>query len=122
MPPHPVRASCDPLRLEQALGNLLGNAIKYSPAGSCVHLDVVGAGGEIVLEVRDHGVGMTPRDRDALFEPFRRGSTSSVAPGLGLGLFVSRGIVLAHGGGLLELGFERLAALLRGVRGTVERL
>ena len=98
-PDAPVLLGADPDRLEQALGNLVGNAIKYSPAGGVVEVAVAAEDGEVAIQVRDHGVGMSDEDRARLFEPFRRVGEHQI-PGIGLGLFVTRGIVEAHGGTL----------------------
>jgi two-component system sensor histidine kinase MtrB len=90
---------CDHLRLEQVLTNLISNAIKYSPAGGVVEIELRPHAGELELSVTDHGVGIPEEDRMALFEPFRRGGLSSEAvPGVGLGLYVVRKIVEAHHG------------------------
>lgn len=101
MPEQSLLICCDHLRLEQVLTNLISNAIKYSPAGGPVHVEVheLHERGELELSVRDHGVGIPEEGRMALFEPFRRGGLSSEAvPGVGLGLYVVLKIVEAHGG------------------------
>jgi signal transduction histidine kinase len=90
---------CDPARLEQVLGNLVSNAIKYSPNGGRVRVTLTAAAGSAVIEVTDEGIGILPEDREHIFEPFRRGASSDGgAPGAGLGLAVARRIVVAHGG------------------------
>jgi len=101
-PAEPLVTSGDPMRLEQALGNLIGNAIKYSPEGASVDVDVraLAAEAAVVIEVVDHGVGMSEEDRRNLFQPFRRGGSAAGTPGVGLGLFVTRRIVEAHGGAI----------------------
>lgn len=94
----PVLVEADPLRVEQVVGNLVTNAIKYSPGGGRVLVAVRRRDdGWAVLEVSDQGIGMTPEQVQEAFEPFRRGA-SEVAPGAGLGLSVVRRIVDAHGG------------------------
>lgn len=98
VPDRPVTVLGDRLRLDQALGNLVSNAAKYSPVGTCVHIDLRVERGEAVIAVRDHGVGLTEADRRALFEPFERASTARDVPGIGLGLYVAAGIVKAHRG------------------------
>jgi signal transduction histidine kinase len=98
LPPTPVRVRCDPVRIEQVLGNLVGNAIKYSPEGGAVEVAVSTANGAAVVSVADQGVGIAPDDRPHIFEPFRRGASHDRFPGLGLGLAVTRRIVEAHGG------------------------
>ena len=98
LPPEPVPVRCDPLRIEQVLSNLVGNAIKYSPAGTPVEVAVSQDDGRATVTVTDHGVGVAPEDRPHLFEAFRRGSRARGIAGLGLGLAVARRIVEAHGG------------------------
>jgi signal transduction histidine kinase len=102
LPDAPVIARCDGTRMEQVLANLLTNAVKYSPSGGrvTVRLRSLADGAEIA--VSDEGVGMTAEDIKKVFEPFRRGATTAnPPPGLGLGLFIARRIVTAHGGELL---------------------
>lgn len=90
---------CDPLRIEQVLSNLVSNAIKYSPEGGDVHVTLTSEAEGIDVSVTDAGIGIAPEDQERLFEPFRRvGGFSSDIPGVGLGLFVVRQIVHAHGG------------------------
>jgi len=98
VPHKPVAVRCDPLRIEQVLSNLVGNAIKYSPNGTPVEVAVTHDAGRATVTVTDQGVGVAPEDRPHLFEPFRRGSRARGIAGLGLGLAVARRIVEAHGG------------------------
>ncbi len=99
VPPAPVKMSCDPLRIEQVMTNLVSNAIKYSPAGGSVRLKLTNSEGTATLEVSDSGVGIAPGDLAHIFEPFRRsGASRHQVPGAGLGLFVVRRITEAHGG------------------------
>lgn len=98
----PLPACYDPLRLGQVLNNLIENALKYSPAGGEVRVTVRRVDDEALIQVRDHGVGIPPAAREKVFEPFYRTEhASSGSPeGLGLGLYISRGIVERHGGQL----------------------
>jgi signal transduction histidine kinase len=98
VPADPVPVRCDPVRIEQVLGNLVGNAIKYSPGGGRVSVDVTRDDGRVTLSVADQGLGISDEDRRHIFEPFRRGSRHEGIPGMGLGLSVARRIVEAHGG------------------------
>ena len=87
-------------RLRQVLGNLLRNALVHTPAGTPIEVRVERAGGEVELEVRDHGPGLPTDDADALFERFWRaeGGRERGRGGAGLGLAIVAGIVAAHGG------------------------
>lgn len=99
VPAGEVWLRCDSLRIEQVLSNLVSNAIKYSPNGGDVHVELASAPDEVVVSVTDCGIGIGQEDLERVFEPFRRvGGFSSDIPGVGLGLFVVRQIVRAHGG------------------------
>ena len=98
LPSGPVPLRCDPLRIEQVLGNLLGNAIKYSPRDGSVDVALAARDGQAVVTVTDRGSGIPAEDRPHVFEAFRRGTRVGGIPGLGLGLAVARRIVEAHGG------------------------
>jgi PAS domain S-box-containing protein len=100
--PIPAHMRIDTLRIEQVLTNLLDNAIKHSPSGSSVEVDVdtetLGTG-LVLISVRDHGVGIPAELRERIFERFyQAGTSSSHSAGMGLGLYVSRQIVELHGG------------------------
>ncbi|WP_205525723.1 ATP-binding protein [Pyxidicoccus trucidator] len=90
----------DGSRLEQVLTNLVSNAMKYAPGA---RLDVrLSAAGELArIEVRDYGPGVGEAQRESIFERFDRGIASRNAGGLGLGLFISKRIVAAHGGSIV---------------------
>ncbi|HWE60582.1 MAG TPA: GAF domain-containing sensor histidine kinase [Chloroflexota bacterium] len=96
-----VLERADPGRLRQALENLIGNALAHGPAGAPVAVELateLRQGGEwAVLRVCDQGPGIAPDLLPALFERFARGPEST---GLGLGLYLARGIAQAHGGTL----------------------
>ncbi|MFL5353496.1 ATP-binding protein [Archangium sp.] len=99
LPEEPVILSCDAMRVEQVLHNLVSNALKYSPTGSLVEVSVAPEGDEAVLAVKDQGIGISAEELRHLFAPFRRtGKARETAPGVGLGLSVARRIVEAHGG------------------------
>lgn len=96
-------AFVDATRVEQLLLNLIGNAVRYSPAGGPVAVHVVReAAGAVRVDVRDQGVGVLPADRARIFERFQRsaGPDQAGEPGLGLGLYIAREIAVRHGGTL----------------------
>jgi signal transduction histidine kinase len=91
----------DRARLRQVLGNLIENAVKYSPEGGEVRVSAAAANGAVRISVRDTGPGI-PRDQQArIFEKFGRVDVIGASkPGTGLGLFIARSIAEAHGGSL----------------------
>lgn len=89
----------DRLRIEQVVMNLLSNAFKYG-AGQPVTLSLARQGDWAIVEVRDHGPGVPMGDLERIFERFERAKALINEGGLGLGLYVSREIVLAHGGSI----------------------
>jgi signal transduction histidine kinase len=95
-----VKGVWDRDRLEQVLNNLIGNAIKYSPEGSEVTVSARREGDAVLITVRDQGIGISKEDQDRLFDRFYRASPErrGGATGLGLGLYVTRRVVEAHGG------------------------
>lgn len=90
----------DGLRIFQVLSNLIDNAIKYTPEGSPIEVSIEKLPQAIRIKIKDQGDGIPEKDQKILFDPFSRGSTESAdkAGGLGLGLYISREIVLLHGG------------------------
>jgi signal transduction histidine kinase len=95
----------DGARLRQVVGNLLDNAVKYSPAGSVVSVAVEAEGDSVLLTVTDQGQGIPPEHHALIFEKFGRTKIGGAKPGTGLGLFIARSIAEAHGG-TLEVGSE----------------
>jgi len=98
--PSPLWAYADPLRIGQALDNLVSNAIKYSPGGGVVNISAQGAGDWIRLKVQDSGMGMSPEDSARVFRRFFRTESAREAAisGAGLGLSITKAIVEGHGG------------------------
>jgi signal transduction histidine kinase len=98
-------AAIDRPRMEQVLDNLVDNALKYTPSGPPPEIRVSSAGGQAWIEVVDHGIGIPPADRPRIFERFFRASNaqSITDTGIGLGLYICRRVVDAHGG---EIRFE----------------
>ena len=103
----------DPVLLEQALGQIIDNAAKYSRPGSTVAVAAKGEGGSVVLSVADEGIGLVGDERTRLWERFFRGERhASHVPGSGLGLWIAKAFVTANGG--------EIAAFSEGAdRGTV---
>jgi signal transduction histidine kinase len=94
-----ITGRLDAHRLEQVLTNLLSNALKYAP-GKPVELSLRKEGNQAVLAVRDHGPGIPAEDHERIFGRFERAVDPTRISGLGIGLFISRAIVTAHGGSL----------------------
>jgi len=97
--PEPVWASVDVLRFEQVVTNLLDNAVRFSPAGGQIDVELTHPKPDIArLTVRDHGIGVPAEHRPHLFERFYQAHRSDHRSGMGLGLYVCREIVEKHGG------------------------
>jgi len=102
VPEREVVLRCDRGRILQALGNLVANAVKYTPDGGRVRIELDASGHECLFRVRDTGPGIAPEHIENVFRPFWQADPSK--HGAGLGLAIARGIVEAHGG---EIGVER---------------
>jgi excisionase family DNA binding protein len=97
--PAAVHCQVDPLRIEQVLLNLIDNALKYSPDGTPIDVELSLAGdGCAELSVRDYGGGIEPEKRGQIFERFFQAQLDGGRTGLGLGLYLCRVIVELHGG------------------------
>lgn len=98
----PALIRADQERIGQVLRNLLSNAARYSPEGAPIELRAIPLAGRVRLEVADRGRGIHPDDLPRIFEKFGRGRDREArkAAGMGLGLYLSRRIVRAHGGEL----------------------
>lgn len=97
----PVPATVDPVRIHQILANVLDNAVKYTPQGKRIWLDLEVADSRAVITVEDEGVGIPMSEVERVFEQFYRGSrTRDKFSGAGLGLYVSRCLARMHGGDL----------------------
>jgi len=98
-PDAPIVGTWDRDRLAEVVSNLLSNALKYSPDGGEVVVRVEESDGTARVSVRDHGIGMLPSQLPQVFDRFYRiRETASTASGLGLGLFICRSLIEAHGG------------------------
>ena len=97
-PEEPVDASFDPARIRQVAAILLDNAVKYTPEGGTVAVDVGTENGWVQLEVSDTGIGIPESDLPLVFERFHQVDTARAEGGAGLGLSIARQIARAHGG------------------------
>ncbi len=90
----------DPMQLQRVLDNLLGNALKFTPAGGRIAVRLAQEGTNVVLKVSDSGIGIPPDEREMIFERFYQvdGTASRRYGGAGLGLALVKEIVEAHGG------------------------
>ncbi len=102
------------LRLcEQALLNVLDNALRYSPPGSPLAIDTQQLDSRVQIRVADAGVGVAAADRELVFEKFRRGSNAPRSDGgVGLGLTICRAILRAHGGEITMAAADSGGALV----------
>ena len=102
MPKVPILILGDAQRLGQAVDNLISNAIKFTPRGGQVSVDVASVDGKAVVTVSDTGMGIPEDELDQLFARFFRASTATrnAVPGVGLGLSITKAIVVAHHGEL----------------------
>jgi signal transduction histidine kinase/DNA-binding NarL/FixJ family response regulator len=99
-PQEPLELMIDPQQIEQVLRNLLSNAIKYTPRGGTITIRGRRDGRQIIVGVRDEGIGIPEEDLERIFERFYRVDNEVTwrIGGVGLGLALCRGIIAAHGG------------------------
>lgn len=99
----------DPEKLRSVVDNLVGNAVKFTPAGGSVSVLARSRGDEALIDVIDSGPGVPPEERDSIFDSFFRGRAKASArvEGSGLGLAIAREFVEAHGGKISVLAEER---------------
>ncbi|WP_194715489.1 hybrid sensor histidine kinase/response regulator [Noviherbaspirillum soli] len=95
--PQPVEGWWDEFRIEQVVVNLLTNALRYG-GGKPVEVGLGATPEGARIEVRDHGIGISEQDQQRIFQQFERGGGGKSADGLGLGLYITRQLVEAHGG------------------------
>ncbi len=122
LPPDPVVLPHDPPRMGQVLGNLIGNAVKFTPKGGIIDVSVEATDDGAEFTVRDSGVGIDPDELEHVFDRFYRGTRrrEERAGGSGLGLAIARSIVDMHHGRISisstpDVGTEVVVALPRDV-------
>ena len=96
--PQPVTLCGEAGQLRQAVGNLLDNAVKFTPAGGTVQVALQLKAGWVTVTVTDDGSGIPEADLPHLFNRFYRGRNATARPGNGLGLAIVQAIAAAHGG------------------------
>jgi signal transduction histidine kinase len=96
--PNPDPIMADPERLQQVLGNLLANALKFTPPGGTIDVRLEKGNGTVDIVVNDSGTGISPEFLPHVFERFRQGGAMRRVGGLGLGLAIVRNLVELHGG------------------------
>src|SRR5437773_1709344 len=101
-PPDPIVVAVDATRIRQLILNLLTNAVKYTPPGGTVRMQLGSANGRVTLSVADTGIGIAPGDLPHIFDRFWRADSARTRtgerPGAGLGLAICKWIAEAHGG------------------------
>ena len=100
IPGSPIVGNWDYGRLQQALGNLIDNAIKYSPEESTITIRAWLLPGKVCISLHNEGESIPFAEVDQLFRPFSRLATASRQTGFGLGLYIAKSIITAHGGTL----------------------
>jgi two-component system sensor histidine kinase KdpD len=100
LPPDLPLVALDDVLIEQVFHNLLDNALKYTPAGSPLDVTARAESDRVVIEVSDRGPGFPAGEEDRIFDKFHRIRREGEPGGVGLGLAISRGILIAHGGAI----------------------
>jgi signal transduction histidine kinase len=100
-PPETLSVSGDPVRLVQAIGNVLGNAAKYTPSGGQIRVTTSRSGADVEIRIADDGVGISAERLPAIFELFTQGDRGAAnGQGLGIGLALVRRLLDMHGGSI----------------------
>ena len=94
-----VLVNCDAIRMEQVITNLISNSLKYAP-GTLISISLKKLNESVELHIQDHGPGIGPEQHESIFKCFERSSETAEVSGLGLGLYISKSIVEAHGGSI----------------------
>jgi two-component system, OmpR family, sensor kinase len=112
----------DATLLRQLFGNLISNAVKYSPDGGLIEVTAAHEGAQVVVVIEDHGIGIPEKDRLRVFERYYRGGNTSGIVGSGVGLSLVRTIVELHGGSIALESSEGLGSrfILRLPTGSAE--
>jgi two-component system phosphate regulon sensor histidine kinase PhoR len=97
-PPHLPPVQADAVRIQQVLVNLLHNAIKFTPQGGEIRIHAAEQAGQVIFQVSDTGIGISPDDLPRIFERFYKADRSRATSGTGLGLAIARHLIEAHGG------------------------
>lgn len=103
LPEHPLVLQLDPARIERVLLNLIGNALKFTPAGGRIQAKARETPTGVRVEISDTGPGIAPEDRPMLFRPFTQLAPGIQKRGTGLGLSICKSLIEAHGG---EIGLS----------------
>ena len=90
----------DPVRIRQAIGNIIDNSIKYSPNNSTINIDMENHDTKIVLKIKDKGQGIAEEDLPFIFDRLYRSPKVKTIPGTGLGLSLVKAIITAHNGSI----------------------
>lgn len=98
--PEPIFVMGDPLHLRSAISNVVRNGLAYAPEDTRVSVRVEDEGRTARVVVKDRGPGVPAEERETLFSPFKRGRSGSRRPGSGMGLFIARRVLEAHGGSI----------------------
>ncbi|WP_227967329.1 PAS domain-containing protein [Methylocystis sp. WRRC1] len=100
LPSRPLEIDGDPVRLVQVFGNLINNAVKFTDAGGRIDIAATHGEKEAIVSVRDNGAGLPPETLGSIFDMFAQVKTGSriASGGIGVGLALSRGLILLHGG------------------------
>jgi signal transduction histidine kinase len=97
LPADGIAVRADPMRVSQVVGNILGNAIKFTPENGHVTMRATANGNHVAIDIADTGPGIPPRDIEHLFDNFWQAQRNDHR-GVGLGLAIAKGVVEAHGG------------------------